>query len=123
MRAPRSKYREIDWSATRDSYHAEEYGLETRIDDRERNNSASPLDLDETGTETLVDMILNNREKRIASLRAAVAVANSFQAGLADRVGVTEFSWTALADLIVRTFAPPEPAKFDLTGIPGGLWR
>jgi hypothetical protein len=68
LRAPRTRYREIDWSATRDSYHAEEYGLETRIDDRERNNSASPLDLDETGTETLVDMIFNNREKRIATM-------------------------------------------------------
>lgn len=67
-RAARARYREIDWKASTDSYHAEEYGLEHRIDDRERDNSAIPGDLDQTGTETLTDMILLGREKRVADL-------------------------------------------------------
>ena len=67
-RNPRSRYREVDWTRTKASYHAEEYGLEARIDDRERDNAAAPLDLDETTTEILTDNILNNRERRVANL-------------------------------------------------------
>lgn len=73
QRAPRSAYKRLDWSATKDSYHAEEYGLESLIDDRERDNSALPLDLDETTTEVLTENILNNREKRVAALVLATA--------------------------------------------------
>jgi hypothetical protein len=67
-RNPRSRYREVDWTRTKASYHAEEYGLESRIDDRERDNAAAPLDLDETSTEILIDNLLNNRERRVANL-------------------------------------------------------
>ena len=73
MRAPRTMYRRIDWEATRDNYHAEEYGLETVIDQRERNNSALPLDLDETGAEILTTNLLNNRERRIANMVLSTA--------------------------------------------------
>jgi hypothetical protein len=68
IRAPRAAYRRLDWEATRDSYHAEEYGLESVIDQRERDNSAMPLDIDETTTEVLTANILNNRERRIANM-------------------------------------------------------
>jgi hypothetical protein len=68
LRAPRTPYRQIDWTATRDSYHAEEYGLEGAIDDRERENAASPMDLDETTTEILTENLLNIREKRVAAI-------------------------------------------------------
>lgn len=68
IRAPRTAYRRLDWEATRDSYHAEEYGLESGIDQRERNNSALPLDIDETTTEVLTENILNNRERRVANM-------------------------------------------------------
>jgi hypothetical protein len=67
-RNPRTRYKEVDWARTKSSYHAEEYGLEGRIDDRERDNAAAPLDLDETTTEILTDNILNNRERRVANL-------------------------------------------------------
>lgn len=73
MRAPRSAYRRLDWEATRDSYHAEEYGLESVIDQRERANSALPLDIDETTTEVLTENILNNRERRVANMVLATA--------------------------------------------------
>lgn len=73
MRAPRSEYRRLDWEATTDNYHAEEYGLESGIDDRERKNSALPMDLDESTTEILTENILNNRERRVANLTLATA--------------------------------------------------
>jgi hypothetical protein len=67
-RAPRSEYNRVEWTATRDSYLAEEYGLELPIDDRERDNAAGPLDLDIDSTEIVTDMVLNNREKRWADM-------------------------------------------------------
>jgi hypothetical protein len=73
MRKPRSQYRRLDWETTTDNYHAEEYGLESGIDDRERKNSALPMDLDETTTEILTENILNGRERRVANLVLATA--------------------------------------------------
>lgn len=67
-RNPRGHYKEIDWTATKDSYFAEEYGLETKIDDRERRNSPGAIDLDSNGVEILTDAILLNRERRVANL-------------------------------------------------------
>lgn len=63
------------------------------------------------------------RERRLAQLQAAVAVADSFESEFSTRVGVTEFSWEALADLIARTFEWTPRPTYDLAGIPGGLWR
>lgn len=72
-RNPRSRYREVEWSRTKASFHAEEYGLESRIDDRERDNSFAPLDLDGDTTEILTENILNNRERRVANLVLSTA--------------------------------------------------
>lgn len=68
IRAPRSHYNKIDWSTEQDSYSAAEFGLEGEIDDRERDNSVSPLDLDVDTAEIVTDMMLNNREQRVADL-------------------------------------------------------
>jgi hypothetical protein len=73
-RAPRSEYNRIDWNVTTDTYLAEQYGLEGEIDDEERKNAASPLDLDVDTTEIVTDMVLNNREKRVADLVTSTAV-------------------------------------------------
>jgi hypothetical protein len=67
-RAPRAEYNRVDWNATTDSYLAQQYGLEGEIDDQERKNAAAPLDLDVDTTEIVTDMVLNNREKRVADL-------------------------------------------------------
>lgn len=67
IRAPRSHYNKVDWKTEQDSYAAAEYGLEGEIDDRERDNSVAPLDLDIDTTEIVTDMMLNNREQRVAS--------------------------------------------------------
>jgi hypothetical protein len=72
-RAPRSEYNRIDWNVTTDTYLAEQYGLEGEIDDEERKNAASPLDLDVDTTEIVTDMVLNNREKRVADLVLSTA--------------------------------------------------
>jgi hypothetical protein len=72
-RAPRSNYNRVDWNATTDTYLAEQYGLEGEIDDEERTNSASPLDLDVDTTEVVTDMVLNGREKRVADLVLSTA--------------------------------------------------
>ncbi len=66
LRAPRSGYNRVDWSASKAMYACEEYGLELPIDDRERDNAAGPLDLEIDSTEIVTDMVLNNREKRVA---------------------------------------------------------
>jgi hypothetical protein len=72
-RAPRSQYNRIDWNVTTYTYLAEQYGLEGEIDDEERKNAASPLDLDVDTTEIVTDMVLNNREKRVADLVLSTA--------------------------------------------------
>lgn len=68
LRAPRARYRAVDFGATRQSYHAEEYGLEFKVDDRERNNSALPGELEEEGTEIITANLKNAKEKRVANL-------------------------------------------------------
>lgn len=67
-RETRSRYNQIDWTMTRDSYFTEQYGLEQPIDDQERRNAVSPLDLDVDSTEILTDQLLNAREQRVANL-------------------------------------------------------
>ncbi len=67
-RRPKKRYNEIDWTLTKASYHAEEYGLEMRVDDRERRAAPSNLSLDTVTVETLTENILNVREKRVADM-------------------------------------------------------
>jgi hypothetical protein len=85
-RAPRSQYNRIDWNVTTDTYLAEQYGLEGEIDDEERKNAASPLDLDVDTTEIVTDMVLNNREKRVADLVLSTAtITNNITLAGADQ--------------------------------------
>lgn len=73
-RVPRSGYARIDWDVSTDTYLCEQYGLEGEIDDEERKNAAAPLDLDVDTTEIVTDMVLNNREKRVADLVLSTSV-------------------------------------------------
>jgi hypothetical protein len=72
-RRPKKQYKEIDWTLTKASYHAEEYGLEMRIDDRERRAAPSNVNLDTTTVEILTENLLNVREKRVADLVRSTA--------------------------------------------------
>ena len=67
-RAPRGEFNRIEWSAEKQTYSAEEYGLEEPIDDRERANAAYPLQPDIDSTEIVTDMVLNAREQRVANV-------------------------------------------------------
>lgn len=107
-RNARAVYKEIDWSATKDSYFAEEYGLEGRIDDRERRNSVAEFDLDSQMTETLTDAILLNRERRVANLvtNPSNVTQNATLSGTArwdDAVNSDPRANTATARIAVRT--------------------
>jgi hypothetical protein len=72
-RNPRGVYKEIDFGMGSDNYRAEEYGLEARIDDRERRNSPGALDLDVGKTRRLTNSALLNRERRVANLATNTA--------------------------------------------------
>lgn len=72
-RRPKKRYKEIDWTLTKASYHAEEYGLEMRIDDRERRAAPSNVNLDSTTVEIITENLLNGREKRVADLVRSTA--------------------------------------------------
>lgn len=99
-RAPRSEYNRVEWSTSRDSYAAEEFGLEIAIDDRERDNVVGPLDLEVDSTEIVTDMVLNGREKRWADLVRDVAIItqnetltggdqwSDFTSGTSDPIGM-----------------------------------
>ena len=67
-RNPRGVYKEIDFGMSSDTYRAEEFGLEARIDDRERRNAPNGLSLDIGKTRRLTNGILLNRERRVANL-------------------------------------------------------
>lgn len=67
-RNPRGVYKEIDFGLSTDNYRAEEYGIEARIDDRERKNSPGALDLDIGKTRRTTNAILLARERRVANL-------------------------------------------------------
>jgi len=73
QRRPKKRYKEIDFGQTKASYHAEEYGLEFRVDDRERRAAPNGFNLESTGTENLTAAILNNREIRIATMLRSTA--------------------------------------------------
>ncbi len=68
LRAEQAQYGRINWQPTTGTYSCSEYGLEHLIDDRERQNAIEPLNLDIDGTEIVTDMILNDREQRVANL-------------------------------------------------------
>lgn len=78
LREPRSRYNQIDWTVSTDTYFAQEYGLEQPIDDRERRNSVGLLDLERDSTRILTSNLLNARERRVANLVKATA---SYPAG------------------------------------------
>jgi len=112
LRAPRSDYAKIDWSVTQDTYLCKEYGLEGEIDDDERENAAAPLDLDIDTTEIVTDMILNNREKRVADVVMSTGVVTRTQ----TLAGVNQWSdYTGTSDpfTVLKT---ARTTIFDATG-------
>jgi hypothetical protein len=73
LRAVKTEYKRVDWTVTTDTYQCHEYGLEEPIDDRERDNADDPLDLDIDTTEYVSDLVMLDREKRVADLLTTAA--------------------------------------------------
>lgn len=107
-RAPRTGYNRVDWSVSQDQYLCEQYGLEGEIDDEQRENAAEPLNLDVDTTEIVTDMVLNNRERRVAALVTDTAVmtqnvtlsgAGQWSDPDSDPIGVVKTARTTIFDV------------------------
>lgn len=72
LRAPRTPYKQVEWATGTDTYQAEEHGLESPVDDRERDN-AEGLEPDIEAQETATEGVLLGREKEAADLATAAA--------------------------------------------------
>lgn len=119
IRAPRGEYNRVEWTASKKTYSCEEYGLEYPIDDRERTNAAAPLDPEIDGTEIVTDMVLINRERRVAD--KVLATANVSQ-------NTTLSGTSQWSDITAGTSDPVDDLKtgretiFDATGyVPNAL--
>lgn len=73
LREPRSRYNQIDWTVSTDTYFAQEHGLEQPIDDRERRNAVGVLDIERDSTFVLTQNLLNARDRRVANLLKSTA--------------------------------------------------
>jgi hypothetical protein len=67
-----ARYQRTGWDMSTDSYSVDEFGLETPIDDRIRNN-ADPVDLEQTAVEYVSDQVDLKMEKDVASLAFTAA--------------------------------------------------
>lgn len=61
-------------------------------------------------------------ERECARLNAAAAVAETYQHGLADRIGFTEFTWLGLARLIKRLVPTRTRERVELSDVEGAVW-
>jgi len=93
-RAPRAEYNRIDWNVTTDNYLCHQFGLEGEIDDQERKNAATPLDLDIDTTEIVTDMVLNNREKRVVDLVCAAGTYSGLTPSQTTALTLATSKWT-----------------------------
>jgi len=64
-------------------------------------------------------------EKNLVRLKAACTVAESYQYGLAHRIGARPFTWESLAQLLSRLFPLPilDIVSRDLRGVGGVRWH
>jgi len=76
LRAPKTESKTVDWKVTTGTYSCKEHALNDLIDDRERNNADSPLNLEVDTVEFLTDIIELAQEKRIADLLTGASMVN-----------------------------------------------
>jgi len=64
-------------------------------------------------------------EKNLVRMKAACAVAESYEHDLAFRIGARPFTWDSLAQLLARLFPLSilDPASSDLRGVEGVRWH
>ena len=68
LRAPNAPAARVEWSLSDDSYTALEYALASPIGRRERDNADDGLNLEISTTEYVTDMLLLDREVRVAGI-------------------------------------------------------
>jgi len=73
LRAMGQQANSLDWKVTKDTYACEEYALEKAMDWRELKKYQKFLDLAKTNQEVLSEVLLTNREVRIATLLTTTA--------------------------------------------------
>jgi hypothetical protein len=66
--APKTRAREVNWSVTRDGYKTERHALQELIEDDEKENCDSPLDVQTDTTEILTEKLLIRRELNLANM-------------------------------------------------------
>lgn len=72
-RRPRTRFKRIDWSVSTQAFKTEDHGLEQAIDDEERDDADSALELDMDANEALDDQVSLNWEKETATLLTTAA--------------------------------------------------
>ena len=92
-RALRTRYPRIEWAPTKETYSTEEHGLEQPIDDKERRDADSPLDLDRDDTEILTNLVLLSWEYEVAT---AITTAASYASGHSETLSGTA-QWSDFA--------------------------
>lgn len=92
---------EYDFGLTTDTYQCDEYSLLSVLDNRILKNQDSPLDLQVDTTEQLVDAIMLDWEKRVATLVGTAANFASDHTVDLSSVGVTR-QWDAASETMQK---------------------
>jgi hypothetical protein len=77
LRAPKTESKTVDWKVTTDGYVCDEHALNDLIDDIERDNADSPLNLEVDTVEFLTDILQLGLEMRIKDILEASLSANA----------------------------------------------
>lgn len=89
LRGDGAEANEVSWSVSTASYNCEEYALKDIVTDRARKNADAPLELDGDTTRYLTNLIMLDREKRVAD---AVFNGTTFTSYTATLTGNDQFS-------------------------------
>lgn len=85
--APKTYVKEVNWDVSTDSYATERHGLAELIEDDEKQNADSPLDIERDTVELLTEKMLIVREKKLATL---LTTAGSFDADARPALGAAD---------------------------------
>lgn len=123
LRADGTRAKGVNFGATVDQYVAEEYGLETRITDRERDNADSALQLEVSKTRRVQDLVLLDQEIRVASI---LLTSGNYPSGSTTTLsGTSQWNNASFASqstaLVSQIKADIDTAKNQLRQTLGGL--
>ena len=71
--APKTKAKEINWSVTRDPYKVERHALQELVEDDEKQNQDSPIDVMADAAMIIAEKLMIRREKRLATTLQTLA--------------------------------------------------